>query len=101
MHHPSLGEPPYREDCECRKPRPGLLRRAEAELGIDLPRSWVVGDRISDLKLAWSVGARGALVKSGYGLGELVYHVPAAPRPPDLVADHLLEAVERILGTPA
>jgi len=96
-HHPSVGEPPYRQDCDCRKPRPGLLRRAEAELGADLGRSWVVGDRHGDLRLAWSVGARGALVKSGYGLGELAYHASSWPRPPDLVAEHLLEAVERIL----
>jgi D-glycero-D-manno-heptose 1,7-bisphosphate phosphatase len=98
MHHPSVGDPPYRADCECRKPRPGLLRRAEAELGIDLARSWVVGDRLSDLKLAWAVGARGALVRSGYGEGELAYQAPASPRPPDLVAEHVLEAVERILA---
>jgi D-glycero-D-manno-heptose 1,7-bisphosphate phosphatase len=98
LHHPSVGKAPYRRDCDCRKPRPGLLRAAEADLGIDLERSWVVGDRHSDLQLAWSVGARGALVKTGYGLGELSYLAPDWPRPPDLVAEHLLEAVERILG---
>ncbi len=97
-HHPSVGEPPYRKDCDCRKPRPGLLRRAEAELGADLSRSWVVGDRHGDLALAWSVGARAALVKSGYGRGELAYHARTWPRPPDLVAENLLEAVERILA---
>jgi len=102
-HHPSVGEPPYRQACDCRKPRPGLLRRAEAELGADLSRSWVVGDRHGDLQLAWNVGARGALVKSGYGLGEWTHHAPRWPRPPDLVAEHLLEAVERIVagGAPA
>jgi D-glycero-D-manno-heptose 1,7-bisphosphate phosphatase len=96
-HHPSVGEPPYRQDCECRKPRPGLLRRAATDFDIDLQSSWVVGDRHGDLALAWSVGARGALVRTGYGLGELAYHAPNWLRPPDLVADHLLEAVERIL----
>jgi len=98
MHHPTLGEPPYREDCDCRKPRPGLLRRAESELGADLSRSWVVGDRRSDLQVAWSVGARGALVKTGYGRGELEYLAPGWDRAPDLVAANTLEAVERILG---
>jgi D-glycero-D-manno-heptose 1,7-bisphosphate phosphatase len=98
LHHPSVGEPPYRQDCDCRKPRPGLVRRAEKELGLDLARSWVVGDRHGDLQLAWSVGARAALVASGYGRGELQHHAPRWSRPPDLVAEHLLEAVERILS---
>ncbi len=98
LHHPTLGQPPYRKDCDCRKPRPGMLRRAETELGADLGRSWVVGDRRSDLELAWSVGARGALVETGYGRGELEYLAPGWDRGPDLVAANTLEAVERILG---
>jgi D-glycero-D-manno-heptose 1,7-bisphosphate phosphatase len=104
VHHPSAGAPPYRQDCECRKPRPGLLRRAEAELGADLARSWVIGDRHPDLEVAWAVGARAALVKTGYGLGELTWHAASWPRAPDLVAENVLEAVERILsgdGAPA
>jgi hypothetical protein len=43
------------------------------------------------------VGARGALVKTGYGLGELEHHAPSWPRGPDMVAEHLLEAVVTIL----
>jgi D-glycero-D-manno-heptose 1,7-bisphosphate phosphatase len=97
-HHPSAGTPPYRQDCDCRKPRPGLLRRAAKDLDLDLARSYVVGDRLGDLELAWSVGARAVLVKSGYGLGELTYHAPGWTRQPDLVADHLLEAVARIVA---
>ena len=97
-HHPSVGEPPYRKDCDCRKPRPGMLRRAEAELGADLSRSWVIGDRHGDLQLAWNAGARAALVQTGYGRGEVEYEAPRWRRPPDLVAAHLLEAVERILA---
>jgi D-glycero-D-manno-heptose 1,7-bisphosphate phosphatase len=96
-HHPTEGQPPYRQDCQCRKPRPGLLRRAEQELGADLARSWVIGDRHGDLELAWTVGARAAMVRTGYGLGELTYQAARWKRQPDLVADHLLEAVERIL----
>jgi D-glycero-D-manno-heptose 1,7-bisphosphate phosphatase len=98
MHHPTVGEPPYRKDCDCRKPRPGMLKRAESELSADLSRSWVVGDRRSDLQLAWSVGARGAMVKTGYGRGELEYLAPGWDRAPDLVAANTLEAVEHILG---
>jgi phosphoglycolate phosphatase-like HAD superfamily hydrolase len=58
----------------------------------------VVGDRDADVALARSVGARAVLVKTGYGLGELLWHAPSWDRPPDIVADHLLEAVERILS---
>ena len=98
VHHPSVGAPPYRQDCECRKPRPGLLRQAEKELGADLARSWMIGDRHGDLAVAWAVGARAALVKTGYGLGELTWHAAQWPRAPELVAENVLEAVERILA---
>jgi D-glycero-D-manno-heptose 1,7-bisphosphate phosphatase len=97
-HHPSEGQPPFRADCDCRKPKPGLLRRAAEELGIDLGRSYVIGDRRADLELAWAVGARAVLVKTGYGLGELTYNAPSWRRAPDLVAEHLLEAVQRIVA---
>jgi len=97
-HHPSAGEPPYRRDCDCRKPRPGLALRAAAELGIDLARSWMVGDRPPDLELAWNVGARAALVKTGYGLGELSFNQAKFRRAPDLVAEDLLEAVQEIVA---
>jgi D-glycero-D-manno-heptose 1,7-bisphosphate phosphatase len=98
VHHPSVGAPPYRQDCDCRKPRPGLLRQAEKDLGADLARSWVIGDRHGDLAVAWAAGARAALVKTGYGLGELTWHSAQWPRAPDLVAENVLEAVERILA---
>lgn len=98
MHHPSVGEPPYRLDCDCRKPKPGLVLRAAADLDIDVKRSYVIGDREVDLELAWNVGARGVLVKTGYGLGELRNRAPQWPRQPDMVAEHLLEAVQRIVA---
>src|SRR4051812_22435396 len=98
VHHPSVGEAPYRRDCDCRKPKPGLLRQAEKELDADLSRSWMIGDRHGDLAVAWAAGARAALVKTGYGLGELQWHAPQWPRQPDLVAEHVLEAVERIVS---
>lgn len=97
-HHPSAGEPPYRQDCACRKPKPGLLQRAAADHGIDLARSFVIGDRYHDVQLAWAVGARGVLVRTGYGAGELVHLAPRWPRQPDIVAENVLEAVERIVG---
>jgi D-glycero-D-manno-heptose 1,7-bisphosphate phosphatase len=97
-HHPTAGQPPYRQDCDCRKPRPGLLHRAAARFGIDLARSWMIGDRHGDLELAWSVGASGVLVRTGYGRGELEHHAPVWPRGPDMIAEDLLEAVVNILS---
>jgi D-glycero-D-manno-heptose 1,7-bisphosphate phosphatase len=96
-HHPSVGEPPYRLDCDCRKPRPGLIRRAADELRIDTASSWMVGDRYGDVQLAHNAGLRSALVLSGYGRGEWEYQRRAWPQPPDLVAEDLLEAVREIL----
>jgi len=51
-HHPSVGEPPYRLDCDCRKPKPGLISRAARDFDIDLEASWMVGDRYSDIEVA-------------------------------------------------
>jgi len=98
-HHPSVGEPPYRLDCDCRKPRPGLIKRAAEELGIDLTRSWMVGDRYSDTELARNAGTRAAFVLTGYGRGEHEHQSQAWKHRPDLVAENLLEAVKEIISS--
>jgi D-glycero-D-manno-heptose 1,7-bisphosphate phosphatase len=94
MHHPSAGEPPYRMDCDCRKPKPGMLVRAAAELDLDLRRSVMVGDKPSDVEVAPRIGGRGVLVLTGYGRGEWEYRRERFPVPPDHVATDLLDAVE-------
>ena len=93
MHHPHEGQPPYRADCNCRKPRPGLLTRAAAELGLDLRASVMVGDKLSDVAAGQSVGAAGVLVLTGYGRGEWEFRPPGHEVKPDHVADDLLDAV--------
>ena len=98
-HHPTEGRPPFRADCDCRKPKPGLLHRAAADIALDLLASTVVGDRASDLAVAPAVGARSVLVLTGYGLGEWEYQRARFPVPPDHVAPDLLAAVDWILGT--
>lgn len=97
-HHPTVGAPPYRQTCDCRKPRPGLIRRAADDLRIDTAASWMVGDRYGDVELARNAGLRSAFVLSGYGLGEWEHQRPTWTHQPDLVADNLLEAVREILG---
>jgi D-glycero-D-manno-heptose 1,7-bisphosphate phosphatase len=96
-HHPSVGDPPYRIDCDCRKPKPGLIRRAAADFPLDLARSWMIGDRYSDIELARNAGLRSAFVMSGYGRGEWEYQRSAWKHEPDLVAEDLLEAVRKIV----
>jgi len=96
-HHPSVGEPPFRFDCDCRKPKPGLVFRAAEELDIDLEKSWMVGDRYGDVELARNAGVRSAFVLSGYGRGEWEYQRASWKHQPDLIAEDLLEAVEKIL----
>lgn len=96
-HHPTVGDAPYRLDCDCRKPRPGLIRRAESELGIDPEASWMVGDRYGDVELARNAGLRSAFVLSGYGLGEWEHQRAGWKHHPDIVADNLLEAVRAII----
>jgi D-glycero-D-manno-heptose 1,7-bisphosphate phosphatase len=98
VHHPSEGEAPYRAQCECRKPKPGLLRRAAAELGLDLARSTMIGDKASDLVPARAVGAGAVLVLTGYGLGEWEYRRDRFEVQPDHVAGDLLDAVEWTLA---
>jgi D-glycero-D-manno-heptose 1,7-bisphosphate phosphatase len=98
-HHPTEGVPPYRTSCDCRKPAPGLLRRAAADLGLDLTASTMVGDKPSDLMPGRTVGARAVLVLTGYGRGEWEYRRADFPLVPDHVADDLLGAVEWVLAS--
>jgi D-glycero-D-manno-heptose 1,7-bisphosphate phosphatase len=85
------------DNCSCRKPKPGLLERAAADLGLTLPGSYVVGDRYLDVELAHGIGGRGILVLTGYGRGEYEYHRHRWPRPPEHVVEHLGAAVDIIL----
>jgi D-glycero-D-manno-heptose 1,7-bisphosphate phosphatase len=96
-HHPSLGEPPYRLDCDCRKPKTGLIDRATNDFEIDRGASWMVGDRYSDIELAQNAGLRSAFVLSGYGRGEWEYQRHSWKHQPDLVCENLLEAVKMIV----
>ncbi len=89
-HHPTEGEAPYQKACDCRKPAPGLLRQAADDLDIDLSRSYLIGDTAKDLEAARSVGAKGILVRTGYG--SEVESSDAA-----YTADHLLDAVKWVL----
>jgi len=97
-HHPEAREARFRKDCDCRKPKNGLFVRAAREMELDLARSYVVGDRWSDLKAAASCGAKGILVLTGYGRGDYEYIGPQQQIQPHYVAGNLQEAADWILA---
>lgn len=61
-HHPQYGG-----DCACRKPKPGMLRKAAAEMNLDLSRSWLIGDNLTDCEAGAAAGCRTILVRTGHG----------------------------------
>ena len=91
-HHPAAG-------CDCRKPRPGLLQRAAGELGLDLARSYLVGDAASDVQAALAVGATPILVLSGRGRDQR-HLLGQAGQPLPLILPDLAAAVDHILSHP-
>lgn len=97
-HHPEAVLEAYRRQCDCRKPRPGLLEQAAAEWDLDLTRSFVVGDRWHDLEAGQAVGARGVLVRTGHGRREEAAPLHAVA--PAAIADNLIAAVSWILLHP-
>lgn len=97
-HHPREGQPPYRADCDCRKPRPGMLVRAAAEHDIDLAASWMIGDSLVDLEAGVAAGAGVVHVLTGYGRG-LQENQPQRFRvKPHHTAADLLDAVRWIVA---
>jgi len=97
-HHPSAGQPPYRANCECRKPKPGLLYKAADEHNIDLSSSFMVGDKYTDVELGQRIDVKGVMVMTGYGIGEYEYQRQNWPQMPDKIAENLLTAVDWIIS---
>ena len=96
-HHPEAKEEKYRLACDCRKPKTGLFVQAASEHQIDLQRSFVVGDRWSDLKAAAACQATGILVLTGYGRGDYEFIGPNQEIKPRFVAEDLSTAVDWII----
>ena len=69
-HHPTDGIAPYVRECECRKPKAGMLIDAKQKYGFDLSRSFVIGDKCIDVQTGRSVGAISIQVATGYGIAE-------------------------------
>jgi D-glycero-D-manno-heptose 1,7-bisphosphate phosphatase len=91
-HHPSVGEGENGIPCSCRKPLPGMLLEAAADLGIDLTGSFMVGDKMADVDAALAAGCTPILVRTGYGVDE-EKHIPQGVT----VVDDLPAAADLIL----
>ncbi|CUS03396.2 D,D-heptose 1,7-bisphosphate phosphatase [Candidatus Promineifilum breve] len=87
------------DGCDCRKPLPGLLLRAAEELDIDLSRSVMIGDALSDVMAGQAAGARAVLLRTGRG-GDQERLPGAADLPPFLVYDTLADALPAVIESP-
>jgi D-glycero-D-manno-heptose 1,7-bisphosphate phosphatase len=92
-HHPLHAKGDYLQNCDCRKPFPGMILQAAADHGIDLASSWMIGDKLADVEAGLAAGCRPILVRSGYGSNEAGSVAPDVP-----VVDDLLAAVRLILS---
>lgn len=98
-HLPGAKDPRFDVECNCRKPRPGMIEQAAKDMDLDPKRSFMVGDKYSDVQLAFNVGAKGILVLSGYGRGELELFGKDWPRQPDKIAETMKDAVDYVFET--
>lgn len=94
-HHPSAVREHLRHDCECRKPRPGMIHQAARDLDIDLQRSWTIGDKWLDVQVGHAAGTRSILVRTGWGR-HAEGRRPSGQRV-EAVCDNLMHAVTTIL----
>jgi len=95
-HHPVEGKGKYKKDCDCRKPKPGMVLRAVKEQNIDLKRSYLIGDRYKDIEYADKLNLTSGLVMTGYGRGEYEYQRHLWKLKPDIIGENLLEIVKVI-----
>lgn len=96
-HHPEKGFPGERAElkieCDCRKPKPGMLLHAQRDLNIDFAQSWMIGDTTIDVQTARNAGVKSILVRTGHGGGDGKHSAT-----PDFTCDTLLDAVRLIIA---
>jgi D-glycero-D-manno-heptose 1,7-bisphosphate phosphatase len=95
-HHPTEGREEYRKNCDCRKPKPGLILRAVQDHNISLPSSYAIGDRYQDVVMARQLNMKTGLVLTGYGLGEYTYDRQQWKYQPDFIGQDLLALARQI-----
>lgn len=96
-HHPTAGNSKHTVQCDCRKPATGLIDRAARDMDIDLKRSFMVGDKWSDVELGHRAGARSILVRTGFAPDDSGNKRPPNVEDPDFTAHDLAEAADWII----
>ncbi|MGM0426253.1 MAG: D-glycero-alpha-D-manno-heptose-1,7-bisphosphate 7-phosphatase [Thermodesulfobacteriota bacterium] len=96
-HYATGKIPEYSKSCNCRKPGPGMVRKAVNRFEIDMKNSYMIGDRHTDIEMAERCELKGILVKTGYGLGDLKYVLPQKDLKPAYIATDLLDAARWII----
>ena len=87
-HHPD-------DECSCRKPKSGMFKLAAKDFDLKLNKCYVIGDKLTDIKSAHNISARGILVRTGYGKSEQ-NKLKEADVMPEHIAENLYEAVKWI-----
>lgn len=81
--------------CDCRKPQTGMIRQATADFSIDVENSWTIGDKAIDAETGFNAKTKTALVLTGYGVPEM----QKLNVKPDLIAENLLKAAQKIVSS--
>jgi len=97
-HHPTCGMEKYKIECNCRKPKTGLVEKAVTELNISLENSFFVGDNLRDMETGWNSGIKTILVLTGNGKKTLKEISKEQKNKLNYIALDLLEACEWILN---
>ncbi len=92
-HHPEGKVKEFAIECDCRKPKPGMVNKALQDFEIDMEHSVMIGDRYKDIVFAKNLGLKSILVLTGYGKGEWEYDRDTWKVMPDYTASDLFDAV--------
>ena len=94
LHHPEAKVKEFKVNCECRKPKPGMLLHAAQEMDIDLSQSWMIGDGLTDVKAGRRAGCKTILL--GNMKCELCHWMDEEDARPDAICADLLEVTKMI-----
>ena len=84
-HHPDIGSSPYRRICDCRRPKPGLLKQAAREHNVDLSSPYIIGDDLRDIQAGYNAGCKTILLLKKHKISSLD-NLRSSPVKPDNIS---------------